>query len=117
MEGTPLLLICILLFSHESLGMNINVQTCSYLHGELSCKISKSTLYEVDRLLKGVTKLTLLEKGLGNRAAEVRIRDLMPDLESVRVVGQCEMVKIDTPDRVAVSCEKVCYISNIEPDI
>ena len=76
---------------------NISVQTCTFVDvgAGLVCEIKEGTS-EPDRLLSGVKQLKLKVQVATSSTAVVRIGELMPDLQSVVVIGDCKRITVTT---------------------
>ena len=85
----------------------VNVHTCSLKGGNaLHCELNEAAVYEPDRLLSGVKFVTLQIKDQWKGNCTFKTRNLMPDLETLRV-SDCIKIKIEAQPQVQVLCEKV----------
>ena len=84
-------------------GMDINVHTCTYAEtlAKISCQVGSGES-SLDRSVSGIKRLEIAASSVAVIDTEGR----MPDLEEIRVKGQCDLVSV-LQTNVKVVCERV----------
>ena len=87
----------------------VNIHTCDYQVTEslLRCKAKETGEYLPDRLLNGIVGLEFEIKT--GKKVKVSFLNLLPDLTSVKLIGNCRNVEIEQRRDVDVECHSVIY--------